>query len=381
MTSSPVSETLRFDELFVEFGQELRRSGLPIGSDDIVSFCQGIAELNPTDIVDIYWTGRATLLRRKDQIPTYNIKFREFFLDIKEDEPDIRKLSIKSASNADSVLQIPLVEPKTPGIGDEESKMGLMASASEIWRNKAFAECTSMELASLRKMISTLKISPPIRRTRRVQSASTGNQLNMRKMVRESMRSYGEPKDLFFNSRKIKVRPIVFILDVSGSMADYSRNLLQFAYSARRANAKVEVFCFGTRLTRITKSLNRRTPDEAMALAGDSVLDWDGGTQIGGSIGNYVKGWGRSRIGRNSIVVICSDGLERGNPEVLSKAMEELSRLAYRIIWMNPHKADSLSYQPNTIGMMVAAPFIDEIVSGHNLNSLEEFSRQLMTIR
>jgi uncharacterized protein with von Willebrand factor type A (vWA) domain len=381
MTSSPVSETLRFDELFVEFGQELRRSGLPIGSDDIVSFCQGIAELNPTDIVDIYWTGRATLLRRKDQIPTYNIKFREFFLDIKEDEQDIRKLSIKSASNADSVLQIPLVEPKTPGIGDEESKMGLMASASEIWRNKAFAECTSMELASLRKMISRLKISPPIRRTRRVQSASTGNQLNMRKMVRESMRSYGEPKDLFFNSRKIKVRPIVFILDVSGSMADYSRNLLQFAYSARRANAKVEVFCFGTRLTRITKSLNRRTPDEAMALAGDSVLDWDGGTQIGGSIGNYVKGWGRSRIGRNSIVVICSDGLERGNPEVLSKAMEELSRLAYRIIWMNPHKADSLSYQPNTIGMMVAAPFIDEIVSGHNLNSLEEFSRQLMTIR
>jgi uncharacterized protein with von Willebrand factor type A (vWA) domain len=381
MTSSPVSETLRFDELFVEFGQELRRSGLPIGSDDIVSFCQGIAELNPTDIVDIYWTGRATLLRRKDQIPTYNIKFREFFLDIKEDEQDIRKLSIKSASNADSVLQIPLVEPKTPGIGDEESKMGLMASASEIWRNKAFAECTSMELASLRKMISRLKISPPIRRTRRVQSASTGNQLNMRKMVRESMRSYGEPKDLFFNRRKIKVRPIVFILDVSGSMADYSRNLLQFAYSARRANAKVEVFCFGTRLTRITKSLNRRTPDEAMALAGDSVLDWDGGTQIGGSIGNYVKGWGRSRIGRNSIVVICSDGLERGNPEVLSKAMEELSRLAYRIIWMNPHKADSLSYQPNTIGMMVAAPFIDEIVSGHNLNSLEEFSRQLMTIR
>ena len=144
MTSSLVSETLRFDELFVEFGQELRGSGLSIGSDDIVSFCQGIAELNPTDIVDIYWTGRATLLRRKDQIPTYNIKFREFFLDIKEDEPDIRKLSIKSASNADSVLQIPLVEPKTPGIGDEESKMGLMASASEIWRNKAFAECTPM---------------------------------------------------------------------------------------------------------------------------------------------------------------------------------------------------------------------------------------------
>jgi len=379
--SSPVSESAGFDELFVEFGQALRSSGMNIGSDDVITFCQGIAELDPTDIVDIYWSGRTSLVHRKDQIPTYDTKFREFFLDIKVDEQDMRKVQIKSAMDTDSVLEIPATEPKTLGADEEESRMGLVASAAETWRNKAFTECTPMELATLRKMMSTLKLSPPVRRTRRLRSNLKGSQLNMRKMVRETMRSYGEPKTLFFNSRKVRVRPIVFILDVSGSMADYSRNLLQFAYSAKRANTKVEVFCFGTRLTRITKSLNRRTPDEAMALAGNAVLDWDGGTQIGDSIRSYVKDWGRSRIGRDSIVVICSDGLDRGDPEVLSKAMEDLSRLAYRILWMNPHKGESLDYQPNTIGMMVAAPYIDEIVSGHNLKSLEEFSRQLMRIR
>ncbi|MDP1719596.1 MAG: VWA domain-containing protein [Candidatus Nanopelagicaceae bacterium] len=376
-----MSESASFDELFVEFGQKLRGSGLSIGSDDVISFLQGIAELNPTDIVDIYWVGRTTLVHRKDQIPTYDIKFREFFLDIRSDEQDARKVRIKSSLSADSVLEIPSVEPGTSSAGEEETKMGLMAATSQIWRSKAFAECTPKELATLRKMISTLKLTPPVRRTRRLRTTPKGNRLNMRRIVRAMMRSQGDPKDLFFIKRKIKLRPIIFILDVSGSMADYSRNLLQFAYSARRANAKVEVFCFGTRLTRITNSLNRRTPDEAMLLAGTTVLDWDGGTQIGDSISRYVKDWGRSRFGRGSIVVICSDGLDRGSPEALSKAMENLSRLSYRIFWMNPHKADMQDYQPNTLGMMVSAPYIDEIVSGHNFRSLEEFSRKLMAVR
>lgn len=376
-----MSESVAFDELFIEFGQQLRVSGLSVGSDDVISFCQGMAELDPTDIVDIYWSGRTTLVHRKDQIPIYDERFREFFLDIGIDEKDIRKIQIQAVTTANSVLEIPATEPKSPGAGEEETKMGLAASTAEISRDKAFAECTQIELAVLRRMISTLKLSPRVRRTRRLRSSPKGNQLDIRKMVRSAMRSYGEPNELLFNKRKVRPRPIIFILDVSGSMADYSRNLLQFAYSARRANSKVEVFCFGTRLTRITKSLDRRNPDEALILAGRQVLDWDGGTQIGDSIGSYVKNWGRKRIGRNSIVVICSDGLDRGSPEVLSKAMEDLSRLTYRIFWMNPHKADSQNYQPNTMGMMVSAPYIDEIVSGHNLRSLEEFSRQLTTIR
>jgi len=160
-------------------------------------------------------------------------------------------------------------------------------------------------------------------------------------------------------------------------MADYSRNLVQFAYSARRANAKVDVFCFGTRLTRITRALDRRNPDDAMRLAGDAVLDWDGGTRIGDSVRQFCRQARRSRLGRGAIVVICSDGLDRGDPATLSEAMESLSRIAHRVIWVNPHRGDQVDYVPTSLGMIIADPYIDEVHSGHNLASLERLSREL----
>ena len=370
-----------FDELFVEFGQLLRLNGLIIGSDDVISFCQAVGELNPGDILDIYWAGRTTLVRRRENIALYTKVFKAFFLDLVEEETDARKKKIKASVNTSTTLEIPNVEEGQPGNGEEESKMGYVASAQQIYRQKAFAECTPQELVALRKMMSALKLSPPRRRTRRQQNIANGQQLNMRKIVRETMRTHGEPRDLFYSRRKEKLRPVIFILDVSGSMADYSRNLLQLAYSARRTNTKVEVFAFGTRLTRITKSLSRRNPDEAMELAGQSVFDWEGGTRIGESVGEFVKRWGRTRLGRGSIVIICSDGLDRGEPAALAKSMEALSRIAYRIVWMNPHKGDNIEWVPNTMGMVIADPFIDEVVSGHNLKSLEEFSFKLATIR
>lgn len=370
-----------FSELFVEFGQELRSAGLVIGSDDVITFCNAVGQLDPTDILDVYWSGRTTLVRRKEAIETYNNTFRRFFLDISEEETNFAKKKIKASVNTTATLEIPEVEQNQSGDEIEESKMGFMAATNEIFRNKAFSECSPQELASLRKMMSTLRIAPPVRKTRRLQSTSKGKRINMRKLVRENMRSLGENRRIFYSIRKEKLRPIVFILDISGSMADYSRNLLQLAYSARRANQKVEVFCFGTRLTRITKSLSKRTPDQAMELAGSEVMDWDGGTRIGDSITTFIKKWGRTRVGRGSIVIICSDGLDRGEPAVLAKAMQDLSRIAYRVVWMNPHRGDSEKFVPTSLGMIVADPFIDEVVSGHNLKSLEEFSRKLVSIK
>jgi uncharacterized protein with von Willebrand factor type A (vWA) domain len=331
--------------------------------------------------MDIYWGGRTTLVRRRENIEIYNKKFQEFFLDISEEETDVRKKKIRASVSTTATLEIPQTEEGQPGNGEEETKLGFMAAINDIYRSKAFAECTSAELASLRKMISTLRISPPIRRTRRLQTVSSGKRIDMRKMVRETMRAHGEPQEIFFSKRKEKLRPIIFILDVSGSMADYSRNLLQMAYSARRANQKVEVFCFGTRLTRVTKMLSKRSPDQAMEMAGAAVLDWDGGTRIGENVKKFIKDWGRTRMGRGAIVIICSDGLDRGDPAVLAKSMEDLSRIAHRVIWMNPHKGDVVDYVPNTMGMMIANPFIDHIFSGHNLKSLEEFSRNLAAMR
>jgi uncharacterized protein with von Willebrand factor type A (vWA) domain len=256
-----------------------------------------------------------------------------------------------------------------------------MASDAQVWRNKAFAACTDQELAAIRRIVSDIRLTPPRRRTRRTLSSKDGPRFDPRRMALETMRSHGDPIKLFKQQRRLRIRPLVFILDVSGSMSDYSRNLLQFAYSARRAADKVEVFCFGTRLTRITKSLDRRKPDDALNLAAAAVFDWDGGTRIGQSLNQFIKRWGRRGLSRGSIVVICSDGLDRGDPALLESSMEKLSRLCHRIVWMNPHKGDEANFKPNSLGMMVADPFIDEIFSGHNLASLEQFAENLRQLR
>jgi uncharacterized protein len=169
----------------------------------------------------------------------------------------------------------------------------------------------------------------------------------------------------------------VLILDISGSMADYSRSLLQFAHSAKRSASRVEVFCFGTRLTRVTGAMDCRRPDEALERAARAAFDWDGGTRIGDSLDAFVRGWARRGLCRGGIVVICSDGLDRGDPAVLAAAMERLSLLCHRLVWLNPHKGDDRSFRPSTLGMMVAAPHIDLLLSGHDLASLEKLAALL----
>jgi uncharacterized protein with von Willebrand factor type A (vWA) domain len=195
------------------------------------------------------------------------------------------------------------------------------------------------------------------------------------------MRMHGEPPgQLFFHKRKTRLRPLILILDVSGSMADYSRHLLQFAHTASHAAARVEVFCFGTRLTRITRELAHQRVDAALEEAARTVVDWDGGTRIGQSLDTFVRKWARGGLCRGGVVVICSDGLDRGDPEVLAKAMERLDRLCHRIVWLNPHKGGNRDFRPSTLGMMVAAPHIDLLLSGHDLASLEELAGTLPTL-
>jgi hypothetical protein len=173
-------------------------------------------------------------------------------------------------------------------------------------------------------------------------------------------------------------------------MADYSRHLLQFAHTARHATmracagrgatGRVEVFCFGTRLTRVTRELRHQRVDEALQVAARTVVDWDGGTRIGQSLDTFVRTWGRGGLCRGGVVVICSDGLDRGDPEVLSRAMERLARLCHRIVWLNPHKGGDRDFRPSTLGMMVAAPHVDLLLSGHDLASLEELAGLLPTL-
>jgi hypothetical protein len=359
--------------VLVGFARELRAEGLVVGTGDVLTYCSAMTPLDPSDLVDLYWAGRATLVTRHEDIAAYDRVFRRYFLD--EGAPGARQLLLpaQAAAEAEAALVIPEVEPG-PAVDDEKPVLGWMASDVDSLKHRSFAACTPAELAALRRIMARIRLTPPRRRTRRTRPASAGRAPDMRKTIRETMRMHGEPAELFFRQRKTRLRPLILILDVSGSMADYSRHLLQFAYSAKRAAARVEVFCFGTRLTRITRALDQRQPDVALAQAARAVVDWDGGTRIGQSLDTFIRRWGRGGLCRGGVVIICSDGLDRGDPELLAAAMERLSRLCYRIVWLNPHKGDNVNFRPSTLGMMVAAPHVDVLLSGHDLSSFEQLA-------
>jgi uncharacterized protein with von Willebrand factor type A (vWA) domain len=364
-----------FAALLVDFARELRAAGLTVGTGDVLTFCSAMMPLDPSDLVDLYWAGRATLISRRDDIAVYDRVFRQFFLSL--GGPAAELLTLRATATAEAeALVMPGTEPG-PEQDEEKPVLGWMASDVDALKHRSFAACTPAELAALRRIMARIRLTPPRRRTRRTRPATAGRSPDLRKTIRDSMRMHGEPAELFFRQRRTRLRPLILILDVSGSMADYSRHLLQFAHTARHAAAKVEVFCFGTRLTRITKALEHRRPDNALEQAARTVVDWDGGTRIGESLDTFVRRWGRGGLCRGGVVVICSDGLDRGDPEQLASAMARLSRLCYRIVWLNPHKGDDRNFRPSTLGMMVAAPYIDELLSGHDLASLEQLAEML----
>jgi uncharacterized protein len=369
-------------ELIVEFGTELRDERLPVGSGELLAYCAAMAALNPGDLLDLYWAGRCTLIARHDHIATYDRVFRRFFMGDDPPVPErLRKTWKNSEIENEAVIDVPATEPGEAGHDEQAAKLGLNASDIEIWRTKSFPECTVEELAALRRIMNSMRLIPPRRRTRRTRPSTRSDRPDLRRTLRATMRQHGEPSQLYWRQRKPKMRPLVVILDVSGSMAEYSRHLLQFAYSARRASTRVEVFCFGTRLTRVTPALDRRRPDEALDRAAKSVFDWEGGTRIGQSISTFVQQFGRRGMSRGAVVVICSDGLDRGDPSVLAGAMEKLSRLSHRVVWVNPHIGDERDYRPATLGMMVAEPYIDLLVSGRDLAGLEALAERIPALR
>jgi len=373
----PVPLRTAFAGVLVGFGRALRAAGLRVGTGDVVSYCAAAGLLDPADLVDLYWAGRTTLVRSKDDIPPYDTTFRSYFLDQAGPARSVLTLTATATAEAEAALVMTATEAGTGPDREEQALLGLMASDVDALKHRSFAACTPDELAALRRIMARIRLTPPRRRSRRTRSGPAGRVPDLRKTIRESMRMHGDPARMYWRQRKVRLRPLILILDVSGSMADYSRHLLQFAYTARHAAAKVEVFCFGTRLTRITKALEHRRPDNAIEQASRAVVDWDGGTRIGASLDSFVRHWGRGGMCRGGVVVICSDGLDRGDPELLSGAMERLSRLSHRIVWLNPHKEHNPLFRPTSVGMMVAAPHIDLLLSGHDLASFEELAALL----
>ena len=376
MPGVPDPDGAPFVGLLVNFAGELRAAGLAVGSGDVLVYCSALGRLDPADLVDLYWAGRTTLVSRHDDIATYDQVFRRFFLADQGPAQDMVTLMLRASAQAQGALALPATEPGEDE-HEDEAVLGWMASDVDALKRKSFAACTPEELAALRRIMTRIKLTPPRRRTRRSAPARTGSRPDPRRTVRESMRTHGEPARLYWRRRKVRLRPLILILDISGSMADYSRNLLQFAHSAKRSGGRVEVFCFGTRLTRVTGAMECRRPDEALERAARAAFDWDGGTRIGDCLDAFVRGWARRGLCRGGVVVICSDVLDRGDPDVLAAAMERLSLLSHRLVWLNPHKGNDPHFTPSTLGMMIAAPHLDLLLSGHDLNSLEKLATLL----
>jgi uncharacterized protein len=360
------------------FGHELRAAGLTVGTGQVLSFCRGLALLDPTDLRDVYWTGRACLVSRHDDLAAYDAAFARYFLGDPgppvvvsgDGEPPVD--AIRSALD----LPVPTTSSERRPAADD---VGRAASDVELLREKDFADCTPDELAAIGRLMAGLVVTTPMRRTRRTERARTGVRPDLRRALRAHVRYGGPVLPIPRRRPRLRPRPLVLLLDVSGSMSSYSRPLLQFAYAVGRGPARVEVFCFGTRLTHVSNALARRDPNEALRHAAETVVDWEGGTRIGDSVREYLSSWAWRGGCRGAVVVLCSDGLERGDPEVLAAAMARLRRLAYRVIWVNPLKSGA-RYEPATRGMRAALPHVDLLVSGHNLASLTDLAAVIETL-
>ncbi|MEO8163015.1 MAG: VWA domain-containing protein, partial [Ilumatobacteraceae bacterium] len=255
-----------------------------------------------------------------------------------------------------------------------EPSLTLRFSAAETLREKDFAEYSEVELRESQRLMHRLRLAGQPRRSMRFHSSRRrSSQHDLRRTVRASLANEGEPILRYWREPGKRLRRLVVLLDVSGSMEPYARALLRFMHSAVVGRQRVEAFAFGTRLTRITKELSNHDPDKALALASAQVPDWSGGTRLGESLRRFNDTWGVRGMARGAIVVVLSDGWDRGDPEILAEQMQRLKRVAYRVVWVNPLKVTP-GYAPLARGMAAALPFVDHFVEGHSLASLEHLT-------
>lgn len=363
----------------VGFGRALRHRGLPVGTGRILAFCRAVEVLRPTRREPLYWAARSSLVSDLRHVPTFDETFDAYFSRavIEEIAAAAGSQATRKADRDDDAAAIDLTDtPSSWILPDERAEtegevaVGVVASSTEVLRERSFDDLSDDELAEVSALIRQLAVASPRRAARRTRPATRGDRFDLRRTLRGSLRTQGEPIHRAWRKRGTRARPLVLLLDVSGSMTPYAGALLQFGFAAIAAGHKVEVFCFGTRLTRITRSLAGRDPNHALRKVSEIVHDREGGTRIGDSLKQLLDTYGQHGFLRGAVVVLCSDGLERGDPQVLAGAMRRINRLAHRLVWVNPLKG-SPQYQPLARGMAAALPHVDVFLPGHNLASLE----------
>lgn len=363
----------------VTFGRVLHEAGLEIGPGRVADALRALDTVDLARQEDVYFALRQTLVSRQDELDLFDRAFSAWFLRAPVLPP------VRSRTSAD--VSTRLADAQTERLrtrGDEEDDspgdpLELGASGHELLREKDFAELTGDELRILRDLIARLARTRPTRLSRRRAADPRGGSLDVRRLIRRSLRTGGDPVDRPLRARTAVPRKLVVLCDVSGSMDSYARALLLFLHAVVGTGRGVEAFAFGTRLSRLTPELATRDPDAALDRCTEAVVDWGSGTRIGASLREFNETYGRRALSRGAIVLVVSDGWEREDPELVGREMAKLARAAYAVVWVNPLKGNP-QYQPLAGGMRAALPHVDRFLPGHNLRSLEELAAVLAGI-
>jgi hypothetical protein len=352
----------------VAFARVLRGAGLDVPTGSVTTFVEAVGALDVERRDDVYWAGRATLVRRPEDVTMYDRAFAAFWLGRDTGDGEELVVNVTLAIDAELPAEADAGEPEpAPG-----PTLTVRYSPTEILRQKDFATYSAEEFAEARRLMADVRLAGALRRSRRlVPSGARAGRPDLRRTVRGALRSGGEPVRRAFLESSQRPRRVVLLCDISGSMEPYARALLRFVHAAVAGRGRVEAFTLGTRLTRLTRELSSRDPDAALARATHAVADWSGGTRLGDGLRAFNDRWGQRGIARGAVVVILSDGWDRGDPARLASEMARLRRVAHRVVWVNPLKA-APGYAPLARGMAAALPYVDSFVEGHSLAALEE---------
>jgi uncharacterized protein with von Willebrand factor type A (vWA) domain len=363
------------------FGRILREAGAEVGPGRLQDAVLALDTIDLRSRDDVYWALRCTLVSHQKDLDAFDSAFAAFWERAPAPAPEEGSpLPMPSQAESPSAVGDAAATRERSvlgdsagddGDGDDDGAAGGMTwSATERLRELDFASYTVSELRASRGLIERIARATPRRASRRLQPAHDGRHLDKRRTLRAGMRTEGYPIDRHWRRSRLVPRKLVFLVDVSGSMEPYARAMIMFLQAAVRAGRHVEAFTFGTRLTRVTAELEGHDPERALRAAAHAVHDWAGGTRIGDALAAFNARWAPRGLTRGAVVVIVSDGWERGDPAAVAAAMERVHRAAHAVVWVNPLAGDP-DYKPLAQGMAAALPYVTHFVPGHNLRALE----------